>query len=254
MNENLQLYIDPPRDGPTNMALDSALLDKVPTAGAALRLYRWQPATLSLGYFQHFADPARLSDPILSRIPVVRRCTGGGAILHADELTYSLALPLNHPLAGPGEKPADLYDWVHARIAEAIAAIRQEGTAAISPRGGKKCAAPRKGPFLCFACHASFDLMAAGQKLAGSAQRRTRTGLLQHGSVILNRTHPIQPSSAVAEIIGRQVSFEEMAEALAQAVRAAGVELIDEGQTSTTLPTFGEHYRLHSSSQWIERL
>ena len=320
-NPPLRLFIDPARDGATNMAIDGALLQEVgratsllaqpyridPSAAGqgVLRLYRWSPATLSLGYFQKYDDPQRLGDPVLSALPVVRRCTGGGAIVHADELTYSLVLQLDHPLAG--HRTRDLYDWMHARIAEAIAALgaagvsspgatavrsralcaqdqtevsqdsagpslRPEGPSArlrtavapgtegsgeqakVALRGGPQCAAGRGGPFLCFACHASFDLMAGADKLAGSAQRRTRTGLLQHGSVVLSRSHPIQPSSAVGDLLHRPVRFEEMAAALAAAVRSAGVELIDSGQAPAAGSAFAEQHRLHSGVAWVRRL
>src|SRR5262245_45464898 len=79
-------------DGPMQMAADEVLLEHAVANGRpALRLYTWDPSTLSLGYFQPFA--ARLADPLLANLPVVRRPTGGGAIVHHHELTYALALP-----------------------------------------------------------------------------------------------------------------------------------------------------------------
>ncbi|NQU76230.1 MAG: hypothetical protein HQ546_07960 [Planctomycetes bacterium] len=127
----MRLFIDPPQDGPTNMAVDGCLLAQAALGGPGLlRLYRWTTATLSLGYFQHYDDPARQSGP-LAELPVVRRCTGGGAILHADELTYCMALPTDHPLAG--RTPADLYVWMHERIAEAVSVLG--GRAAVNSDG-----------------------------------------------------------------------------------------------------------------------
>jgi hypothetical protein len=96
--------------------------------------------------------------------------------------------------------------------------------------------------------------MAGAGKLAGSAQRRTRTGLLQHGSIVLGRSHPIQPSAAVGELLGRPVGFEQMAAALAAAVRAAGVALIDSGAAPAAGRAFQEHYRLHAGAAWVKRL
>jgi lipoate-protein ligase A len=243
----LTFFTDPPRDGPANMAIDGALLEAAGGQGV-LRLYRWSPATLSLGYFQKYDDPQRLCDPQLSRLPVVRRCTGGGAIVHADELTYSLVLPLDHPLAG--SRPADLYHWMHARIAEAIASLGAADVRARGPGG----ATARGGEFLCFAAHASFDLMAGQDKLAGSAQRRTRSGLLQHGSVVLARAYPIQPSAAVGDLLSRPVGFEEMAAALVAAIRAAGTELLEAGQTLTSGAAFAQQLQRHSAADWIRRL
>src|SRR5438105_4494622 len=99
MLEHWRLIVDPARDGAANMAIDEAILTAVGRGDVppTLRLYRWEPACLSLGYSQH------ASDADLSRIEargwhLVRRQTGGRAILHIDELTYSVALPINHPL------------------------------------------------------------------------------------------------------------------------------------------------------------
>jgi len=234
------LFVDPPHDGVTNMAIDGCLLEEVQAGGGgALRFYRWEPATLSLGYFQRFDDPA-----------VVRRCTGGGAILHADELTYSLSLPMDHPLTG--ERPEDLYAWMHARIAEAVAALGGR----TAPKGGGDESDLRHGPFLCFERHAGFDLMAGDggtMKLVGSAQRRTKRGLLQHGSVVLARTHPIQPSGSVSEVVGRPVGFDEMADAIARAVAAAGVTLGAPRTSQTDADMLDRQRTIHAGDEWRRR-
>jgi len=246
MSASLRLFIDPPFDGPANMAVDDCLLDEVAAGDPpALRLYRWDPPTLSLGRFQRYDDPAR-SAPGLAALPVVRRVTGGGAILHADELTYSLALPVDHPLAG--RRPADLYAWMHDRIAAAVASL---GGHAAAKGGGRLTA--RGGPFLCFQRHAPFDLMAGPAKLAGSAQRRTRRGLLQHGSVVLIRSHPIQPSGSLADLIGRQVGFEAFAEALVAAVSEAGVRLTPPEPSAVDPARLAAHRRRHVDADWLRR-
>ncbi|MEM6330787.1 MAG: lipoate--protein ligase family protein, partial [Planctomycetota bacterium] len=87
-----RLIVDPPQPGARNMAVDEALLDAAAAgAGATLRLYRWSSPTLSLGYFQPLA--ARAAHPASAGCPCVRRHSGGGAIVHDHELTYSLAVP-----------------------------------------------------------------------------------------------------------------------------------------------------------------
>ena len=246
ISNSLGLFVDPPRDGVTNMAIDGCLLAEAQRGGAgALRLYRWAPATLSLGYFQRHDDPARLAEG-LAGLPVVRRCTGGGAIVHADELTYSLVLPAGHPLAG--QQPEDLYTWMHARIAEAVAYLGGQA----APKGGTG-AVGRGGPFLCFRRHARFDLMAGGQKLAGSAQRRTKTAVLQHGSVILRRAYLAQPSAALDEMLGRPVAFEELADAIVKAVRMSGVELGPAGPADVDPKALEIQRRLHASDEWLQR-
>jgi len=240
----LRLFADPPRDGPTNMAIDECLLDAVAEGGPpTLRLYRWEPATLSLGYFQRYDDPAR--GGVLAELPVVRRVTGGGAIVHADELTYSLALPIDHRLTGAGPEP--LYVWMHERIAEAVTALGGRA----EPKGAAPCDAAR--PFLCFRRHACFDLMTGPQKIAGSAQRRTKGGVLQHGSVVLRAVPPIQPGAGVGEAVGRSVSFEAFAAALVSALTAAGVTLGAPTESIVAADALARHRRRHTGRQWLRR-
>jgi lipoate-protein ligase A len=242
-----RLWIDPPADGPTNMAIDSAMLEALaPAAPATLRLYRWAPATLSLGAFQKYADRARQPAEIAA-LPVVRRITGGGAILHADELTYSLALPAEHELAQL--LPAELYTWMHQRIASAVAALG--GASRIK---GDGAASARSGPFLCFACHGRFDLIAgADAKLAGSAQRRTRQGVLQHGSVVLRRSHPAQPSAALEEILPWPATFEQLADRLIAALAEAGVAVGEPAVSRVDPARLAEHRARFASDEWTRR-
>jgi len=211
-NRTLRWIVDPPLDGPTNMARDEALLTLVGrgVAPPTLRFYRWSPATISLGYFQSFADYATLAPPA-GRLPVVRRQTGGGAILHDRELTYALVLPVHHPLLEEG--PNRLYHHVHGAFAAWLA---RYGLEVVSGRtGGRDCS--RRGPFFCFERHSCFDLLAGGRKLMGSAQRRTRHAVLQHGSLILERTYDQQVSAAVADVALPPLDehLAELAEAIA---------------------------------------
>jgi lipoate-protein ligase A len=114
----LTLLIDPPQDGLTNMAVDEALLAMAAAGelGPVLRFYQWSPATLSLGYFQRYAE--RAAHPASAACDVVRRASGGGAILHDRELTYSLVLPAGHPLAARAEP---LYRAVHQALIDVLA-------------------------------------------------------------------------------------------------------------------------------------
>jgi lipoate-protein ligase A len=173
---------DPPLDGAVNMARDQALLEGVEagTSLPTLRIYAWREPTLSLGYFQKFDEVAK-QPPALRELPVVRRLTGGGAILHDLELTYCLALPIDHPLLAAGHPR--LYDLAHAVIAAVASAEGLRVTRGPCHADGDACL--RRGPFLCFHRHYPQDVLAAGRKLAGSAQRRTQRGLIQHGSLIL---------------------------------------------------------------------
>lgn len=166
------------------MAVDEALLEAAATGGTlTLRFYQWREPTLSLGYFQRFAD--RFAHATSRDCPVVRRTTGGGAILHDRELTYSLCVPPAHRLT---RQPAELYRLLHRALAEALAELgaASQVLATGADRG------PLAEPFLCFARRASGDVVLAGAKIAGSAQRRHRGAILQHGSVLVE-TSPAAP-------------------------------------------------------------
>lgn len=184
----IRLLNDPPLSGAQNMARDEVLLHAVSNgnAPASMRLYQWDAATISLGYFQAYVDCRALVAP-LCELPVVRRLTGGGAILHDLELTYSLALPSGDALLGSGAN--HLYELVHDAI---IAALAQFGIHA-SRCGRTDESSPTRGPFFCFARRHCLDVLVDGDKIAGSAQRRTRRGTLQHGSLILGDRYG-QPS------------------------------------------------------------
>jgi len=124
----LTLLIDPPQDGLTNMAVDEALLAMAAAGelGPVLRFYQWSPATLSLGYFQRYTE--RAAHPASAACDVVRRASGGGAILHDRELTYSLVLPAGHPLTARAEP---LYRAVHQALIDVLA--ESGGSAGASP-------------------------------------------------------------------------------------------------------------------------
>ena len=162
-----------PAAGDWNMAYDGALLDGALARGEViLRLYRWARPTLSLGYFQKTLPPD-LPLP-LRRLDRVRRLSGGGAILHHHEWTYSCVVPPGHPLA---RESVALYEVVHGAL---IAALEQLGVAA-----RLRESALDENPFLCFLRGDPRDIVVQGKKVTGSAQRRRRGAILQHGSVLL---------------------------------------------------------------------
>ena len=203
-----RVLIDPePGSGSWNMAVDEVLLEAaIREQRCTVRLYRWREATVSLGYFQE-ADAAR-SIPELASLPVVRRLSGGGAILHHHELTYSCALPATHALA---RSPHQLYERVHERIIAVLNLYR----IAAQMRGKTP---PRKDePFLCFSRSDPLDIMFRGHKILGSAQRRRRGALLQHGSLLLKQSehapgHPgvqeLALDTRVDDHLGEQIAAE----------------------------------------------
>jgi lipoate-protein ligase A len=177
-----RLLLDPPAAGAWNMALDEALLDQACGSSSQVtqptwRFYRWSEPTLSLGYFQAEAD--RSEHKASAACPLVRRLTGGGAIVHDQELTYSLVVPAGHPLSIGRDR---LYRLVHGALVTALSEFSLSAT--LCPGGP---AAPPE-PFLCFQRRALGDVLLGNDKIAGSAQRRRRGAVLQHGSLLLRHS------------------------------------------------------------------
>jgi len=165
------------RSGADNMAIDESLLvSAIEQRAATLRIYRWREPTVSLGYFQKDDDPVLQSR--FAGLPRVRRLSGGGALLHDREITYSIALPDGHPLA---DAPTLLYDRVHA----ALVTLLNELGAPARVRG-EKFSEPE--PFLCFGRGDPRDIVLSGSKIVGSAQRRRKGAILQHGALLLERS------------------------------------------------------------------
>lgn len=157
------------------MAVDEVLLGTAVSDGlATFRWYRWSEPTVSLGYFQNAAVMA--ADPSLADLPQVRRMTGGGAILHDREWTYSFAVPARQELF---RHPEEAYDLVHAAI---LAVLNRFGCRA-EPRG--ETVLQTHEPVLCFSRRDAHDVVWNGYKILGSAQRRRKGALLQHGSLLL---------------------------------------------------------------------
>jgi lipoate-protein ligase A len=196
----LHILRDPPLDGPTNMARDEHLLHSERLRPAVLRIYTWSPPTISLGYFQRFAEVAALPEDVRD-LAVVRRTTGGGAILHDREVTYCLVLDESVPIAR--QAPTALYQMVHECWRDALA---HEGPQSKLAPDHYPMPTPRSGPFFCFEKPGRTDLIIGEDKLLGSAQRRIPGRVLQHGSLLLGQrfaTHPGvnlgEPSPEVVE-------------------------------------------------------
>lgn len=187
------------------MALDQA----VEPEPLILRFYRWEPAGLSLGYFQRAAD---FPEEMLRRHGwvLVRRVTGGAAICHAGDLTFSIVCRPEHPwFAGTVEQS---YDRVHAAIARGLERL---GVAA-APRGATSARSDsaQRGEPVCFHAATRFDLVALGRKLVGSAQRRTRDRLLHHGSIPLAPNPLAREAACLEGVMHRQIGAAEVEAAL----------------------------------------
>lgn len=206
-----RLIFDAPAAGVWNMAMDEALLESAGRAGqgSCLRFYAWEVPTLSLGYFQHAADRATHAASCVC--PAVRRATGGGAILHDVELTYSYTTAVGTHISSD---LAALYDAFHAALVEELARY------AVAAR---LCRTPLKRPreqepFLCFQRRAERDVLVGDAKIAGSAQRRHRGMLLQHGSVLLQRSSAAPELVGIAELASVSIDPEELGECWARRV------------------------------------
>lgn len=194
-----------------NMGLDEAVLESVASGAAAptLRLYAWRPSAVSIGYFQGLHDEVDLGRCAELGVDVVRRLTGGGAVFHADELTYSLVAPESHALARGG-----LLASYRSICSGVIAGLARLGVAAeFAPLN---------------------DVCSGGKKLSGNAQTRKLGCVLQHGTVLLGVDPEAMFSvlkvpdeklkgkliadvkarvSSVSAVLGRSVGYTEAVEA-----------------------------------------
>ena len=220
-----RLMLIPPRSGAENMARDSALMDRARETGEHIfTVYSWSRPTLSLGRNQTAKDrydPAQLES---RGIDVVRRPTGGRALLHWREVTYSVAAP-----AADHEPLTESYAAINRILLEGL---RSLGVEASESRGGARTPAP--GDMPCFAVPAEGELIAQGAKLVGSAQVRENGALLQHGSILVHDDQSIiksllarpareldaPPAATLSDILGRAPSVTEVADALFAGVKA----------------------------------
>jgi lipoate-protein ligase A len=169
----LRVWCDPvARSGPECMAVDELLLqglDEEPV----LRFYDWEGAWVSVGYF---GDLEAAREVFGESVSLVRRWTGGGVVDHRDDMTYSLMIPRDHAVAK--QRGVESYAAIHAAVVEALGACGAEAhLIAVDGEGDSA---------QCFEKPVAWDVVdAAGNKLAGAGQRRTRWGLLHQGSVQL---------------------------------------------------------------------
>lgn len=196
-----------------NMGLDEALLE--PGSAPTLRFYTWSPDTLSLGYFQRFADVAGTE----SAGAVVRRITGGGAIHHCHELTFSLSADQDHAIfQGPVAKS---YERIHAALVGTLSTL---GLQAGMCRG-RAVESDREGTGMCFHKSTPLDIVWDGAKGIGSAQRRTRGRVLHHGSIKLGTT-PLEGEIATLSGSGVELDAAQVARVVREGfTRTLGLSL-----------------------------
>ena len=227
----LDLLVDDPAPGEENMRRDVALLDacargEIP---GAVRLYGFAPACLSLGRMQPL-DDVDLAACARDGLDVVRRPSGGRAVLHDQEVTYSVVCRSTDPVFGG--RVLEACSRIHEAVASGLALLGVSTTPRAMPANLRRDAREGAAVADCFARPAAHELLDdRGRKLVGSAQARRAGALLQHGSVLLEPPraaaylHGDAGSTAggvgVRELLGRQVSREELVAALAAGFRGA---------------------------------
>jgi lipoyl(octanoyl) transferase len=197
---SLEVYHDhTPYPAAMNMAIDEALLEYATIP--LIRFYRWRSSALSFGYFGRFADIARYQ----CEHDLVRRWTGGGIVFHGEDLTYSLVIPSRDTVFA--ESSISIYEKIHQALCDALSETGQPAVVAADADRGPSSArvATRTGisdaGYSCFANPVRADVLIDGRKIAGAAQRRTRRGLLQQGSI-----QGIDLQSDLAQRFARELS------------------------------------------------
>ncbi len=266
-----RLLITSPARGAWNMALDEAILEHIGRGASlpTLRLYAWDPACLSLGHAQPFADvdTARLQ---AHGWEVVRRVTGGRAILHTDELTYSVIAPNDEP------RVAGTVLESYNRLAQALLLAVQTLELPVEMKEGKPAEPFSQNP-VCFEVPSTYEITVDGKKLIGSAQARKKEGVLQHGSLPLtgdltricqalafkNETareeaarRLLARAATVESSLGRVVSWETAAQAFIHAFEAQLGLTLERGELSPSETERTEELvaKKYDHPSWTERV
>lgn len=209
-----RLILDPPAPGAWNMAVDEAILNAATQGNVppTLRLYAWNPACLSLGYAQPISD---VDEKRLEEFgwDMVRRPTGGRAILHTDELTYSVCGPEHEPVLS-----GDILSSYQRLSAAILAALEHIGVGVQALPQEKNPVSKTPEP-VCFEIPSNYEITANGKKLVGSAQARRQGGVLQHGTLplygdlarivqVLRFPNPVSRAQAAERLLERATTIQ----------------------------------------------
>jgi lipoate-protein ligase A len=274
-----RLLTTPPADGSTNMAIDEAILHALADGVGAptLRFYQWDPPCLSLGYNQHYAE---VDEATCARLGYtwVRRPTGGRAILHTDELTYSIIAPAHEPRVQGG-----IVESYRRLSAGLLAGLRTLGADVFQAQSEKVHNSNKSA--VCFDTPSNYEITVNGKKLIGSAQVRRRGMVLQHGTLPLTGDlgrifaclHTAKPGShgpdteqaknrwrdwlldracTLEEALGRQVSFDQVAHALARGFASALSLRLEPGDLTANEGSLAQRLRReqYASDDWNRRI
>lgn len=266
-----RLILTPAAPGAWNMAVDEAVLEHIGRGESlpTLRLYAWEPACLSLGHAQPFADVdrARLKE---RGWEVVRRATGGRAILHTDELTYSVTGSAEEPVLSGGVLES------YNRLAQALLLAVKNLDLPVEMKEGKANESAAPNP-VCFEVPSTYEITVNGKKLIGSAQARKKEGVLQHGSLPLTgdltricqalvfesetareaaAQRLLQRATTVESALGRTVRWEEAAEAFIHAFETQLGICFERGELSESESKRAEELvqEKYDHPSWTERV
>jgi lipoate-protein ligase A len=241
---SFRLVLSGPHDGAANMAVDQALLssyEQNPTQPPVLRLYTWEPACVSLGHFQKPEDTVCLPECKSLKVDVVRRMTGGGALLHDKEVTFAFVW---------GKGTDGIPESIHGSYAALLQAV-QKGLERLGVPTQMKPYSRRQGrESFCLIREGLYDLLWEGRKLCGSAQRRLKSAALLHGSILLDidpdkiilclapedgldREAILAKTATLKQAMGRTPSVHEVTDALVKGVEEYfKVKVVEAGLTA----------------------
>jgi lipoate-protein ligase A len=249
-------HLSEPASGVQNMAVDEALMARAARTGDGIfRVYGWSQPTLSLGRNQRARGLYDLDAAAALGVAIVRRPTGGRALLHDHEVTYSVTMP-----ATDIAEARRAYDFINEVLLSAInqlgvPAARATGTVAVAP-----------GPRPCFDVPAEREIVVEGRKLIGSAQWRNAGALLQHGSILtrddqglipkLMRNEAESPPAAatLSAALGFEPSLEDLAAVIHDALAEATASSVDPLTPDVSVRTDVERYAVtYASDAWTWR-
>ncbi len=254
-----------PADGATNMAVDEAILRAVAEGRVppTLRFYAWDPPCLSLGRAQPVAD-VDLEAVRAAGFGLVRRPTGGRAILHADELTYSVVAPQEEPrVCG---SVVESYRRLSQGLVSGLKRLGVPALVADERVENRRSAGP-----VCFEAPSDYEITVGGRKLVGSAQMRAQGVILQHGALPLRgdiaricsllsaKPEPARVrarATTVEEAVGRLVAWDEAADALAAGFAGALNLRLEPGELTSQELVWAAELRdeKHATDTWVGRL
>lgn len=230
MRNQWRLILDPPLSGKLNMERDIEIMEEVASGECppTLRLYRWSPPAVSLGYFQDENDIVDMNACHKAGVEIVRRPTGGRAVLHLHELTYSIVVPEVHPFIHNGGV-LDAYRAISRGLITAFNLLNILASVTPEEKGQGGFA-----PGSCFDTPSAYEIQVDGKKVVGSAQLRRDGIILQHGSIlfklpvdlynrVLKNDYRLACSKKHSEIgekaaglhdLGYDISYERMTRAL----------------------------------------